>query len=399
MLSLRSAVLALAAAGVASPVGAQLPATTATFGGATVVEVPYRLVHGLVTIPVSVNGSAPLQLILDSGAPVLVIRDTALATKLNARIIGQARVGGAGDGEPKVVPLATGMTTRVGSLEVQNVTAIIGGVEEAIPAVDGVIGAAFFNNAVVEFDFDRRVVRFHDPRSSTLVMTGDTLALRVDPSLHSFVRGTVVVNGTAMAVDLHLDTGSRQALSVARKTMNRYGAKPTHAIQTVVAFGSRGPARGELIRASELRLGRVTLPAVAAIIMEQEASDEARVGLPALERFHVWIDYPGKRVVLRPRANVADPFAANTTGIVLRPGRDSAVRVVADVAAGTPAHEAGLQVGDTIVAVNGRELLTEDERFVRTQVAAAPPGTPLVLRIRRAGAVIERRVMPRVLLP
>lgn len=395
----RSFVSLAAISGALVSAGAQLPPTSANFHGKPVVEVPYRIVHGLIVIPVSINGSAPLQLILDTGSPVVVLTDTAAPRKYGLNIVGQAGVGGAGDGEQRRVPLARGITARVGDLEVRNATGIVTGVQSVITGADGVIGGAFFSNAVVEFDFDARVIRFHDPRSRAFVMRGDTVPLRVAPSLHPYVRGTVVVNGTSMPLELHFDTGARQPLAVARETMIKHEAKPTHAIPAIVGFGSRGAARGDWIRASELRVGRAKLDRVPASVMNNEPGGEGRIGLPVIERFHLWVDYPGKRIVLQPRASFADAFPSHTVGLVLRPGRDSTERVVADVPSGTPAHEAGLQAGDTLVSINGQAFASLDDAYLRTQVIAAPAGVPIVLGIRRGGATIERRVVPRELLP
>src|SRR5262245_55443464 len=98
---------------------AQLRPSAATFGAATV-SVPFRSVHGLAVIPVTITGHGPLQLILDTGSPVIVIPDTALASRLGLRIVGTARVGGTGDGQEQSAPLAGGITASVGSLTVNN---------------------------------------------------------------------------------------------------------------------------------------------------------------------------------------------------------------------------------------------------------------------------------------
>jgi predicted aspartyl protease len=378
---------------------AQLPPTTASFGGAEVVELPYRIVHGLVVIPVSLNGSPPLQFILDTGAPVVVIRDTAVAKTLKLRIGGQVRVGGAGDGERRMAPFAVGMIARFGALEVKNVSGIVGSIEGAIPGVDGVIGGALFQNSVVEFDFDAKVVRFHNPAIRRFAMAGDSIPLRVDPGVHPFVRGTVTVNGTAMPLDLHLDTGARQALAIARTTMEKYGAKPEKKLSTIVGFGSRGEARGDIIRASKLELGRTPLAAITTVVMNNEPGGEGRIGLPVLERFHLWVDYPGQRIVLQPRANIGDPFPAQTTGLVFFPAKDSTVRVVAEAGEGTPAREAGLQRGDTLLAVNGRDLRTLDYHGIRVQLLTPSAGTRLTLTVKRGANVQEFRLVSRTLIP
>jgi predicted aspartyl protease len=383
----------------AAPAHTQLPPSTASFGGAATVSVPFRTVHGLVVIPVTINGHAPLQFILDTGAPVIVIPDTALASRLGLKILGTARVGGAGDGDVQTAPLAGEIAASVGSLTVTGALGIVGVVGDVIPGVDGVIGGALFRHAAVELDWDAGMIHFHDPAKRTSSFRGDTLPLRVEASLHSYVPGTVVVNGTEMKVDLHLDTGARQPLSLAPSTMKRFSATPAVAIPTIVAFGSRGAARGDAIRASASRLGRETIENVTAYVPQREAENPARIGLPVLKHFNFIVDYPGKRLVLRPRVGQNEPFRFTTTGLVLQPGRDSVYRRVAHVIAGSPAAEAGILAGDSIVAVGGVALTSIAEENVPRSVITPNAGDTVKLTMIRAGKRDERQLVARVLLP
>lgn len=391
------AALAVALSGHAAT--AQLPATSATFQGPGPVTVPFREVHNLIVIPVTINGHGPLQFILDTGNPVILIPDSALATRLGLTIVGQARVGGAGDGPPQMAPLATGITVRVGTLEVRDAIGVIGVAGDVIPGVDGVIGGPFLRHAAVEIDWDRRTVTFHDPSSGTLTATGDTIPLRVEPSLHSYLPGSVGVGTTTRPVDLHLDTGSRQALSLAPAWLDSIAARPDSAIPSIVGFGSRGAARGSWIRAGTLTLGAATVRGVTTTVPNQEPSGNARVGLPVLRRFHVVIDYPGQRLILRPRPNLADPFPFNTSGIILHPGKDSVLRVIADVMAGSPAAIAGLATGDTVLAVAGTDARQLSENDIDRLVLRPAPQSLVRLTVLRRGQRVEASLTSRTLLP
>jgi putative serine protease PepD len=69
-------------------------------------------------------------------------------------------------------------------------------------------------------------------------------------------------------------------------------------------------------------------------------------------------------------------------GVVLGDETDSGV-VLTEVAAGGPADEAGLEAGDVVVSVGGREVDTADE--VRDAVSARDPGDSLQIEVRRNG--------------
>ncbi|MDX2061119.1 MAG: aspartyl protease family protein [Gemmatimonadales bacterium] len=373
--------------------------TTATFGTTASVTVPFRVVHGLIVIPVSINGHGPMRMALDTGAPVMLIRDSVMAAGLDLRIAGRARVGGTGDGPALTAPLATGIAARIGAFSVTGVMGLVGVAADVLPAVDGVIGAAVFRHAVVEVDWDAGVVRLHDPTSSPPRAPGDTLALRIAPSLHAYVEGRVAMPDDTVTVELHLDTGARQGLTLAPSTVARFRTRPAPAVPTLVGFGSRGAASGTYIRAAAVRLGGTTIPGVPTAIPDQEPTNPARVGLPLLQRFNFEVDYPGQRVVLRPRTGVAEPLRFTTTGVTLAPGRDSSVRRVAHVVPMSPAARAGLAEGDSVVRVGSRALLALTEAEVAERLVFPATGAEIDLVVRRRATTRHLRMNAAVLLP
>jgi len=229
--------------------------------------------------------------------------------------------------------------------------------------------------------------------------SGDVMPLRVEPSLHSFVPGTIVVNADTVKIDLHVDTGARQTLSLAQSTMARFSAKPTTTIPTIVGFGSRGAARGDAIRADALHLGASAIANIPTYVPNNEPGEQGRIGLRVLERFNFVVDYPGKRLVLRPRTKPPEAFRFTTTGIVFQPGRDSVHRRVAFVIAGSPAERAGIAAGDSVFAVGGVALTTLTEDGVSRAVVTPRAGDTITLTTTRAGKREGRTLVARTILP
>jgi hypothetical protein len=175
-------------------------------------EVPFTLVDNHILLPVSLNGSEPLQFVLDSGAAANVIIDS--------------RVGTGPDPVAHVVP---DTTVEVGALSLAGTSAIFLSLD-SIPFFadldqvyfDGVIGAPFFTRFLVEIDYDRQRVRFTEPsaapesprdnsdwRSVPLAIESGVpyMAARVDSGL-----------GEPADVKLLVDTGFRGALSLTPDT-------------------------------------------------------------------------------------------------------------------------------------------------------------------------------------
>jgi C-terminal processing protease CtpA/Prc len=71
-------------------------------------------------------------------------------------------------------------------------------------------------------------------------------------------------------------------------------------------------------------------------------------------------------------------------GVALSPGEDGAGARVTRVLAGSPAATVGVAVGDRVLAIDGRnaDQATATSLF---EALAGPAGTPVSLRVRRAG--------------
>ncbi len=79
----------------------------------------------------------------------------------------------------------------------------------------------------------------------------------------------------------------------------------------------------------------------------------ATLGMAALRRLDFIFDGPRNVVYLRPRDTPPADFAHNRLGAVLTPLDDTSDAMLAKVAPGTPAAEAGLHEGDIVTAING----------------------------------------------
>lgn len=367
-----------------------LPPTSATWAdSAKPIVFPLETAQDLVVVRLSINGSRPLRMLLDTGAPVMVIPDTALARQLGVKVLGQASVGGAGDQDARQAPIASGIEIDLGGLKVSGALAVLGIAGDVIPGVDGVVGAAIFQHAAVTMDWDARELRLQVPSTYTPPAGADVLALEVKPSRHVYVKGALDPDGRgAEPITLHLDTGARLALNVYASSFPAASRIDTPVRDVIVGWGSRGPSRGNVGRAPFLQLGRTRLENIVAMVPRQAAvpGDQALLGLPVLRRFRTTIDYSGQRLVLERTARVAEPFRYTSTGATWMPAADASnARVVAGIIPGSPADSVGLVPGDSVFTVNAQPLggMSMDE--LRTRLLAPPPGQHLTLQIARAG--------------
>lgn len=122
--------------------------------------------------------------------------------------------------------------------------------------------------------------------------------------------------------------------------------------------------------------------------------DVARfVGAAAGRELHVEVDRAGKPLEFNVTPAVKE--VRDDLGVTLRLG-DLGIRrrvpaTLGEVKAGRPAAEAGIQSGDTIVAIDGRPIASFDDIV---DIIGASAGKPLRLTIDRAGTRLEVPVTP-----
>jgi len=359
------------------------------------VTIPFNHEHGFVVIPVSVMGSRPLQMILDTGAPLMVIPDESLAETLDLNVVAEVPVGGAGDGKMQTKPLAIGVEAVVGGLAISNGSVLVGAAKEVLQDVDGVIGASIFRNCVVEIDWTDRELHLYDPATYEYKGNGVVLDLTVAPNGHPYVDGFAARLGGPdwIELKLHLDSGFRGALTL--YTDERIEI-PQGAVESIVAWGSRGPARGFLGKIDALKIGSTELTGLPTSFKENPDVGESglpthngSLGLIVLERFNTLIDYPGGRLILEPTKETAKPFSTNTTGVRLAPGKTGANGLeIADVMADSPAAKIGIRQGDSVTEINGKAVASMKYAEIR-DVWRSKPGTELRLTVERDGSPLE----------
>ncbi len=394
---------------MALPISGQgLPSPEASWPeGQTVVELPFVYDQGLVVIPVSLNGSRPLRFVLDSGAPLMVLVDTLLADSLGLEPVTRVPVGGAGDGPSYMAGLALGAAASVGGLEVSEGNVLLGVAAEALPGLDGVIGISLFGNSVVELDWTDQTVRFHEPSTFEYEADGSVLPLTVAQNEHPYIEDvSVSLDGSSWTdVTLHFDVGARKALALDAGEHDDLTI-PEGALEGITSFGSLGAEAGHWSRVRGLRLGDHELNEVitafrgsAPVSGPGVPPHEGTLGVETLDRFHVFVDYLGGRLILESTERLSDPFLFGTTGLQFVPWAPGQRRLkIAYVMEESPAEFAGLREGDEILFVDGIPVSHVSGDEMR-ESWLSPPGTSMVLGLERDGRDLDVTLITSDLLP
>ena len=412
-LLLLTGLLALTGPTLSRPAAAQVrmrpPAPEVTFPeGRDTVDIPFELAGHLITFEGRV-GDESLRFILDSGASSAVLRESHWVERLGLEVLGEARVGGAGSGEAATATVAGPIVIQIGDLTMSRDMIVVGvGEDMAGMSWNGALGGGLLSQVVAEIDYGASRLRLHRPESFEMPPGATVLPTRLLSSGVAALQADVTIDGVTATYWLVLDLGAFHNLSLngGEEGVPLPARRLEHSVTT--GWGAQGPLPGEVGVIDALRLGDIELRDVVTTFPGPEGlrgirrlgADEPRIlgnlGSAILRRFTVFIDHPGERLGLLPRATPPPLSNFNTTGIVSEPAANEEGFPVDDVIPGTPAAEDGLKPGELILALDGEPLANRGIEL-RSRLLDPPPGSELGLTVRRDGGELEVTLVARPL--
>jgi hypothetical protein len=367
------------------------------------VVIPFELVTRHILIKVRINNSDPLWFIFDTGDKVAIV-DLARARALGLSLHGEVTVGGAGAGTVK------GATVRDASVKVLGVEGHPQPVMLAIPLdglqprfghdIDGIIGADFIRQFVVEIDYPAKVLRLHEKDSFVYSGSGEIIATRFNNGGHPVVSGEVIVAGRPpIKGEFVVDVGSGSFLALNRPFVERERLSAPKTIRMLGGGGVGGRVTGRVGRIAGLKIGNVHIENTLALFSEDRAGAfstadiQGNIGAQILSKFKVLLDYSRERIILEPNATFKDTIGPATGGVrLIAEGSSYKTFRVEELLEDSPAVEAGLQTNDVIEAVNGRPA-AELTLSMLQEIFEKP--APQKLSVRRGSQVVQITLTPR----
>lgn len=365
----------------------------------TVAEIPFKLVSNVIHLRVSVNKSAPLTFILDTGASNSLI-SLERSDELNLKSLAKVPVGAAGTAE------VFGHIIESANLEISGLENFTVPIQVAIPfaelapfegnRIDGVLGYEFFTSFTIEIDYEAQILRLYDKNKFAYSGKGAKIPLEFKhnhPHLKCRIR---LENNQTVEGDFVVDTGAGLSLSLTKSFTenNRLLEKVPQKIRTVTAVGANGLTHGFVGRFAGLELGEFYLenPIVSFMLDEKgvfATSEffEGLIGGELLKKFKVIFDYEGKRMILEKNSSFEEPQNYDTSGIIL--ALENGDFKVAALTENSPATEAGLNSGDALIEIEGVPTSQFSLHEISEKLKAE---VPLGIKIRRGNSVLEKRL-------
>ncbi len=327
-------------------------------------------------VPVVVNGRS-LDLVLDTGASHVAlspnVAESVKLSKSEAAVFDTVVTSG------NKTFMGKADTVAVGSAVLADVPTFVIPVPTFLKA-DGFLGLSFLKAFVFRIDYPGRTLTLSSSQKQLVPEGNRGVALRVE---RNWLSVWAEVDGHP--AQLVVDTGASQGLMLKSWFVDQHRLRSAYPRRLKIATGLdvAGLTRGELVRMKSLRVGGNEFRDLVAEweLSEGAAEDEfaGYVGSDVLSRLDLVFDIGAARLWATPNADFSRPPDTSATirsGLMCLPTWE-----IVDVAADSPASEAGIRASDRVHSVEGKPVSMIPYIEFR-ELLRSKPGTRVRLEVR-----------------
>lgn len=331
-------------------------------------EIPFEYENNFILVDVLFNGVFPLKFIFDTGAEHTVLTKREITDILQIDYNRRFTLLGADLKTELYAYLATGISMKINSIVAMNRSILVLDEDyfkfEEITGINvhGILGADFFRRFVVRINYQKKVITLFDPSEfkepSKKFEKIPVEIYRNKPYVFSRVTQSV---DTSVNVKLLVDTGASVAVMLNASSEGSL-EMPGRLISTKIGLGLGGDIEGFLGRLEAYEIGSFEIEGVIANFQDGITVYDSTylngrdgvLGNQILDRFEVVIDYIKGGMYLLPNRSFKKKFKYDRSGITIGAGGQKLdVYKVLRIVKGSPAEQAGVQVDDLVLKING----------------------------------------------
>ncbi len=335
------------------------------------VTIDFKLINNLIVIPLQINKSDTLSFILDTGIrPTLL---TNLTDSIGFKVGKSQKIRGLGTGDDLTVYHTYANVIEIAGeivLTLQNVFILDEDKFELSKkmgtTINGIIGNSVFENFIVQIDYDRKEITFHDPNKFKLRFKHRRY-IKIPLTIYNgkpYAKIRIGINkDTTILSDVLIDLGASDALWLLPGS-NDSIPKNLDQKKYYLGQGLNGDIFGYQDKVKYVFLEKkyvlkdvtVSYPDTSSIKVGENYDIPGRsgtIGSEIIRRFDVIIDYQNKQMLLKKNSSFRDEFNFDLSGLEIEapyPGLN--YYTIYKVHKKSPASEAGFKKGDQILRVN-----------------------------------------------
>jgi hypothetical protein len=278
-------VLCRVAAAVSLPDGFHLPDSIKEM------TLRYRSVENLIVLPVRINDSITVNLILDTGTRNLVLFGKKFQKLMRLSSGRPIQFSGLGSGKPVVGSLSLDNRISIHQVLGERIAVVVVPSKNVLSNykdVDGVIGFELFLKFEIELNPSLRTITFRPAEHSSIPNNFSSVPLRIVDLRPVMDSKVTLGNDIPLTCDMMIDTGSNLALLVKTTEMEKFKYSKK---KQVIGFGFNGQVMGYQTLSEKLSLDGLLMRDVPTGVIESPWHNYASIGMEILKDYVVIINY------------------------------------------------------------------------------------------------------------
>jgi len=365
-------------------------------------KIKFKLINNLIVFPVEVNG-VELSFLLDTGVSKPIIFNSLQGIDtLRVNDTEKIFLRGLGDGKPIQAIKSRKNLFKIGdainvnqTLYVIFDTAMDFAPRLGVP-IHGIIGYDLFKDFVVEVNYASKYIKLYDPEKyrEKFCKNCEKMDLEFYNS-KPYLTAELDVNDKRTPIKLLIDSGGSDALWLFEDEEKQIGPKEDNYFEDFLGSGLSGSIYGKRSKIGRLYLKSFVFEDVNVAYPDSASIHYARkfverngsISAELLKRFNLIFDYSKRSLILRKNGSFKNPFSYNKSGISIEYGDVRLVKerdknkyensdtaepiaiivvttfkysfkpafTIVQLRNNSPAHRAGLQLGDVILTINNHQ--------------------------------------------
>lgn len=251
----------------------------------------YRTVKGLILLPVTLNDSIQVNLILDTGCRNLILFGKRFKNLFKMNSAKPVEFSGLGSGRPVTGTLSIGNKVSINEVLGEQIPIVVVGNTNLFgyyKDVHGVIGHDIFLKFEVELNAQARTITFRKAAKSAPPAGYTRIPLRIVDARPLMQSQVFMDKDQSHTFDLMIDTGS--SLGLLLKSTN-VSALVSPRKESIIGIGFNGPLSGYKIITRKVSIAGMDLMKVPTGIVSSQWHNNASIGMEILKDYILVLNY------------------------------------------------------------------------------------------------------------